>query len=352
MVVRLLIHLTILMSVIITSKLKAQTKDAPFKTEILVQDSLTFFGDLAIVDDWLFAQLEGQEFGIRAYNAITGDLEYEFGKRGRGPAEYGSVTIQKGIFEHSLEVADASNKKNDVYDVACLKKKPPITKVHSCIIESKKTISRRHALILRNNQIVNHGPTPEGFLSLSEGDEFIRYLDTIPADVANKYKKPIRVTMSMSGRLAKSPDGSKFAYFADTFDRALFYGIVGDSVVQLHEQKHTYLPDFDVIDYGASSVLMPSLKFKGGFYSPTSSSKRYFVLYSGRTAEDVELQEGAEWRGFSNRIIAYDWDGTEQGDFYIDKDVFIIDVSEDEKEFYAIHVNRKLEQFIIKATLN
>ena len=333
-------------------RLNAQISVTPFETEILVQDSLAFFGDLAIVDDWLFAQLEGQEFGIRAYNAKTGVFEYEFGKRGRGPAEYGSVTIQKGIFKHSLEVADASNDKNDVYDVNCLKKKPPISKVHNCIIESEKTISRRHALILRNNQIVNHGPTPEGLLSLSDGGEFIRYLDTIPSDVANKYKKPNRVTMSMSGRLAKIPDGSRFAYFANTFDRALFYGIVGDSVVQLHEQKHTFLPEFDVIDYGASSVMMRSIKFKGGFYSPTASSKRYFVLYSGRTAEDVELQEDTDWRGFSNRIIAYDWDGIEQGDFYIDKDVFIIDISEDEKELYAIHVNSKSEQFIIKATLN
>ena len=322
------------------------------ETQTLIQDSLFFPSDLAYADGWLFAKAEMSEYGIVIINPDTGEFEYQFGKQGRGPAEYSNnFTIQRGPGSRTLEVSDTGNRKNDIYSIDCLKEKPIASLVHTCIINSAKIMASRQALILDNKTIVNHGSTPDGILFLSKGNLKLNYLDTIPQEIKSEYKKPIHSAFAMTGRIAASSDRTKFAYFADSYDRILFFDKKGDEVALIKEKKFTFLPQFNVKDFGSSSYMEASDDYKGAFYSPITRNESYYVLFSGKTSSDINQKGGPEWRASSNRIKIYNYSGVEKGEIILDKDVFVIELTENENQLFAMHINQNLINTIIKAEI-
>lgn len=321
--------------------LQAQSLYKKIETKILVQDSLLLPSDLALVDDWLFVKAEMTTTKIVVVDAKTGDLIYQFGREGRGPAEYSNAfTIQKGISGSTLEVSDVINRKNDVYNVSCLKKKPKKSEVYKCILFSIKNTASRHSLILNERLVLNHGRDVNGNLYLSHDVQVTQYLNSIPPEISKKYAKPIHRILSMTGRLTANYNRDRFAYFADTFDWALFFSFDGTDAKLIKEKSFTYLPEFDTDDLGASSVMRASSKFRGGYYSPVSSEENYFVIYSGKTLDDISDDKDmnvADWRGHSNQILTYSFEGEKGRKYILDREVFIIEVSKDEDRLYGIH---------------
>lgn len=91
---------------------------------------------LALIDDLLFVVVEGEEYGIKVYDTSGGKFVTEFGRKGRGPAEYLAYSIQRGPGEGLLEISDASNRKNDIYNVDCIRSSQSIQMIRSCIVKT------------------------------------------------------------------------------------------------------------------------------------------------------------------------------------------------------------------------
>jgi len=102
---------------------------------------------------------------------------------------------------------------------------------------------------------------------------------------------------------------------------------------------------------GDSSILIEGSGYTFTFGSPDAGSENYYVLFSGKTSNDTELNSDAEWRAFTNRITVYNWHGVQEREFFLDKDVFIITVSQDEKTIYGIHYDSDMTPSIIKADI-
>jgi len=332
----------------------AQNVSKLYETKVFIEDSLFVPTDLAYIEGWLFTKSEGAEYGIKIFNAKTGEFEYELGRQGRGPAEYtNNFTIQKGPDNNTLEVSDSGNRKNDIYNIDCLKSKPSKDRAYTCILSSVKNIASRQALVLDEKLVVNHSSTPEGILFLSKGETKMNYLDTIPEEINLSYKKPIHRAFAMTGRMAANSERTAFAYFADSFDRILFYEREEQQIELVKEQKYSFLPQFKVHDFGASSYMEPSDEYRGAFYSPVVSDHMYYVIYSGKSLEDVSNQkdmEVAEWRGHSSKIQIYDFNGVKNDEFTLDKEVFIIEVNNEGTVLFSIHFDGR-NYSILRSTL-
>lgn len=321
-----------------------QLEAIPNLSEVLVQTST-----MAYAEGWLFIQDQASDFGIQVYDPNTGIKEYEFGRKGRGPGEYLSILVHSGPGPDRLEVTDVTNRKNDIYNVSCLKAKPPVSQAHKCIEATESNVASRQAMILQEDLILNQGATTEGILFVSSGNNIKEQLANTPIAIRNKYERPIHEAMAMTGWLSANPDRTRIAYFADSFDRALFYKRTGDRLKLIKEHKFSFLPEFDVKDYGGSSMLTPSEQYRAAFEHPVGGSKHYFVLYSGKSSEDLTSDEDA--RSFTNRIRVFDWEGNELQEIFLDRNIAILTVSHDESTIYGVTFNADDEATFVKAAI-
>lgn len=322
-------------------------------TEIINIEDFLLPSGLVVIDNLLFIKNERQDPGIVVYDLLKKKEIFRFGKIGRGPAEYLNFTIHNGPGEDLLEISDTANRKNDVYDVSCIKQNLDLETISNCIVYSVANAASGIALIQSRDKdiLFNKGSSPEGILWVSEKENIQRYLTDVPEAVKENYKKLIQASLASSGKIAANYERNSFAYFADSFDWALFYGLKSDTLELIKEHSYSYVPDFEVIDYGASSYLETGENYKAAFASPAAGKSHYFVLYSGKTAEDVEMTEGAEWRAFTNRIKVFDFNGNEIKEIKLDKDLFVITVDYNENMIYGITVDRELNPSILKAKI-
>lgn len=291
-------------------------------------------------EGWLFIEDQLTENLIKVYDGGTGEKVYEFGRKGRGPGEYQYFTIQRGPGTGLIELSDASNNKNDVYNVDCLKKKPPVSRAHTCIEKSVPTLASRQALIINNrNVVLNHGANAHGTLFLSKDEQITHYHAEIPLPVTEKYSNAMRAVITMSGRLAANPDRTKVAYFADSFDWALFFERNGDVMELINEHGFSYLPEFDVRNNG---VFIPSEDYRAAYRHPVSGKEHYFVLYSGKNVKEAEA-EGVLAPHFTNRLKVFDWEGNEVKEIKLDRAISIFTVNHDETKIYGINFNEDFE---------
>lgn len=328
--------------------LVAQSATEPLRSVVFIQDGLNMPTDLAWVDGWLFVKEESSGNRILAFDANTGKKVFEFGLAGRGPGEYLSFSIQKGPGEGTLEISDTGNKKIDIYIVGCLKSLSSSQRASECIKETHLVTASRQAISLTGNRILNHSALPDGILNTSENGRMTRVIAGIPDEVKNKYTRPGHAAMTMTGRVTASPDRMWFAYFADSFDYALFFQHNNSETSLVRNHPFTFLPSFDVQVYdGGSAVFLPGPDYTYTFGSPDSGIENYFVLYSGKRSKDTALNDDAEWRAFTNTIRVFNRKGEMQRQLLIDTEVFSIAVSWDEQEIFGIHYNRDMVPAII-----
>lgn len=307
--------------------------------------------NIAYSEGWLFVEDQKEEYLIQVYDPETGDKVYEFGRRGSGPGEYQNFTINRGDDPGYLEVSDVGNKKNDIYDVSCIKEKPPVNRIQNCIIKTVSILASRQAFVLTNNMVFNHGPSDRSHLFLSRGEQVIQHLADIPESILEKYTLPTHASMVLSGRLAANSGRTKFAYFADAFDWALFFENKGGHIELFRELEFSFLPEFDVQTFnGGSAVLRPSEKYRATFRYPVAGKEHYFVLYSGKSAADVE-REGGLGTTFTNRLYAFDWTGTLSKEFILSEDISIFTINDDESKIFAITFNKDFEATVLSGKL-
>lgn len=340
-----------LILICVSLNLKAQ-----IKTKVFISDSLLISSDLVHVEGWLFVKSEMTKYGIRAYNAETGDFEYRFAPEGRGPGEYLAFSIQRGPGEGTLEISDVGNRKNELLNVDCLKRKPSLELLPQCIIATIPHNASRQALKIEEDLMLQHGRNVDGVVYTGEDKEVSEILVRTPENINELYDRGIHEVLSQTGSIVGSPDRNNFAYFADSFDRAVFFERSSEKLEAIREIEATYLPSFEVKDFGASSFMQPSEEYKAAFYSPVSGYDNYFVIYSGKTNDEVDTelrnQEGAEWRAFSNKVFVYDFEGRKMDELIFDRDLFRIEVDLNQEYLFAIQVDRSLNYNILKAKLN
>lgn len=332
------------------SNLHAQQSTRVFKSVDFIQDGLAMPLDLAYVDGWLFVYELYSRNHILVFDAKSGQKMMEFGSDGRGPGEYQTIAIQKGPGKTKLEVVDTGNKKIDIYDVPCLKSLSGGRSATSCIEQTALITATRHAVHVQDSMILNHSTSPEVVLSLSQNGRTSRSLAEIPAEVIRKYNRPNHAAMSMTGRLTASLDRIRFAYFADSFDYALFFQRSDTTVNLVHEQKYTYLPSFDVQEFDrGSAVFQPDEDFRYAYGSPDAGLNNIYVLYSGKQSTGEVANNDADWRTFTNQVNVYNWEGAKLGQILLDKEVFNIAVSTDESSIFGIHFDKEMNPTVIKA---
>jgi|AntRauTorckE6833_2_1112554.scaffolds.fasta_scaffold00169_25 hypothetical protein len=323
------------------------------KTQEIDIGSYFFLSELVIIDDLLFIKIDKQDYGIVVYDLTLEKEIFKFGRRGRGPAEYLNFSIQKGPGKNLLEITDSANRKNDIYDVSCIKQNLSLETLTNCIIYSIPNSATSQALTFSNESemVFNKGSSVDGILWESEKEVIVRYLKDAPNKLKEKYERPIHSSLASTGKITANYKRDRFAYFADSFDWSLFYELDSDSLRLINENTYSYLPDFEVIDFGSSSYLETGEEYKAAFASPVAGQSHYFVLYSGKTSEDVEMTEGAEWRAFTNRVKVFDFNGNEIQEIILDEDLFIITVNYDESMIYGITIDRELNPSILKAEI-
>ena len=290
------------------------------------------------------------ESGIKVYNAHSGSLEYEFAPVGRGPAEYLAFSIQRGPGEATLEISDIANRRNDLLDIECLKRKPPQNLLFQCIDESQKNYASRQALIIEDELLFNHGSEPDGVVFLSDESGIISFLVTTPVEIINKYERTIHQAMSQTGSVATNTERSHFAYFADSYDRAVFFKYENKEMITIKVQQPTFFHEFDIIQLGDGTIMQEAKEYRAAFTFSSASDDHFYALYSGKKYSDT--QEAAFNRTpFTKRIKQYKLNGDFVRDIYLDKEVFTLDVDRANSTIYAIAVDSNDNYQVIKGKI-
>jgi hypothetical protein len=280
------------------------------------------------------------ESGIKVFNADSGNLEYEFAPVGRGPAEYLAFSIQRGPGEATLEISDTANRRNDLLDLECLKRKPPQNLLFQCIIESKKNYASRQALIIEDELLFNHGSEPDGVVFLSNETGIISFLVTTPVEINNKYERTIHQAMSQTGSIAANTERSHFAYFADSYDKAVFFKYENKMMITIKALQPTFFPEFDIIQLGDGTIMQEAKEYQAAFTFSTASDDHFYALYSGKKYT-ISQESTFNRTPFTKRIKQFKLNGDFVRDIYLDKEVFTLDVDKANSTIYAIAVDSK-----------
>jgi len=215
-------------------------------------------------------------------------------------------------------------------------------------------MTSREAVILNDSLVFNTGATPNGVLFLSRGDKITKRLDTIPKEIQAIYDRSQSAAMAMGGYLGSNRDRTRIAFFASHYDKFAIYGYspASQSVVLIYAHDYSFLPRFDVFDYGQSYALSPLEDARFAYKRPVSGNTYIYVPFSGKTNDDIEEAEDVEWRAFTHRIKVYDWNGTEIKELLLNYEISHIAVNDEESILYGITFNNNLEAAIVKATLD
>ncbi len=155
----------------------------------------------------------------------------------------------------------------------------------------------------------------------------------------------------MTSWLTASLDRTRFVYFVDSFDYALFFQRSDTTVDLVHEKKYTYLPSFDVQEFDRGSAVFQSAEdFRYAYGSPDAGMNNIYVLYAGKQSTGEVANNDAVWRAFTNQVHVYNWEGAKPGQISLDKEVFNIAVSTDEKTIFGIHFDKEMNPTVIKGT--
>ncbi|WP_018128276.1 BF3164 family lipoprotein [Balneola vulgaris] len=329
--------------------------DSPISGRTIFEDELIYPSDLVVVGDYLFVKdlLESTgEYGVKTFSLKDEKKVNEFITIGRGPSEYLNINIRNGPLDRTIEITDSRNRKNDIYSVDCLVTVETGKSISKCLKASRRNMTSREAIVLNDSLVINTASSAKGVIFLSLEGKILNHIDEIPTEILKKYKNPSVAAMVMGGYLVANKTRTRIAYFAKYYDQVYFLENSDAGMAIIKEYHFTHLPEFIVLNEGGSSYMEPSDKAKFGYKSPYPTENYVYVLYSGKTLDDVEESEDIEWRAYANRIKIFDWNGVEKGEILVNEVLSSIAVSTDSREIYGVTTDRALNSSIIKYTVN
>jgi len=151
-----------------------------------------------------------------------------------------------------------------------------------------------------------------------------------PIDKEHKNESKIALGLAYQGLITIKPDRTRFAFAASSSGNFEIYKVLGNDFKRV-SQKIYFLPKY-MNDNNKGVVFLKNNK--RGFISIASTGKYIYVVYSGRSREDYEMDT---YNG--DNILVYDWDGHPILRFKLERDIKNMALNKDGKEIFAYSIN-------------
>lgn len=138
-----------------------------------------------------------------------------------------------------------------------------------------------------------------------------------------------RVSVFRNGQQKFSPDGTKLATCISNGCAIAMYDC-SDSSLNERAMLAYYPPVFSLTDYDYQKTAL-SLDSRAGFLDVACTDKYVYALYSGRVLSDDLFTAY-----YGNHIFVYDWDGNPVKHYVLDKDLFMLNIDEDNGTLYGV----------------
>lgn len=271
------------------------------------------------------------------YVNIQNDSLYRFGTRGQGPNEFIYPYTLQHLNDTSFAAFDLNAKKFCLFHLE--NNTINVTEQYS-VINAKSLLSFDFKKI-SNNSYLGFGPYPqEMFIIIDTLGKVKRSFFEFPYKDKNekKIKNDLRA-MAYQGLVNFNISNNKLLYAPTFGDIIHVYQIDQDNMRIVYKQENSY-PVYKTEENADSYSAPLSVSNVGGYISSSTTSKYFYLLYSGTTLKDL-IKTKNEFSG--NTVIVYNWVGEKVKTFSLDIACKNICVTPDDKLLYAIAENPEPE---------
>lgn len=138
------------------------------------------------------------------------------------------------------------------------------------------------------------------------------------------FDKSLKI-LSNQGRMTKSPNANKYAFFINNSSNIDFVEVTNNKInilKLLRERDPIYTP----VQEGSMKMVYPDRKSAVGYIDITSGENYVYALYSDNTIE----------KGYNSNIVhVFDWNGSPKKKYILTKEAYYITIDEINKRLYA-----------------
>lgn len=284
------------------------------------------------------------EYFFYTYSLIDKKLSEGFLRKGRGPGEAIGVSTS-GIYKNMLWAYGVTLKKILITNVESLLKT-----TESISFDEYKVTQQYFKMTLSDSLHI---------IAISQFNNENNKLDVVNLltgektnEIGTFYKIPERLNVqavkdAYSGEIIIRPAGNKVALARNYSDLLEIY--------DLTTNKHRAIQGPDVFDVAfvqkrrKDHYYMGTIKeTRSAFINITATNQYIYLLYSGHIRKNHSKEDMNKWVN-GKYIFIYDWDGKPIKKLVLDKYIFSIGVSKDNKTIYSYDNNNG---HIIKAGIN
>ncbi|MDR0700349.1 MAG: TolB-like 6-bladed beta-propeller domain-containing protein [Tannerella sp.] len=205
-------------------------------------------------------------------------------------------------------------------------------------IEKKFTYenSKCMEIVKMNNNYIATGLFNEGMFALWNNNSFLCYMYEYPNDNVDN-KKMASKAMAYQGKMLVNEHLDRLIFCSSKFSYFELFQFDTNNVNSIKKNyagkyEYTISPDDNII------FAHPYENNREGYIDAYATDERIYLLYSGRSIEDVNVTTH-EKACLSNQIIVYDWDGNPVIRYETDVDLKKICVNNADNTIYAISYN-------------
>ncbi len=152
-----------------------------------------------------------------------------------------------------------------------------------------------------------------------------------PYNKEHRNESKIALGLAYQGLITIKPDRTRFAFAASSSGNFEIYELLSNDFERV-SQKIYFLPKY-MNDNNKSTVFLKNNK--RGFISIASTEEYIYVVYSGRSREDYEMDT---YNG--DNILVYDWNGHPLLRFKLERNIKNMALDKDGKKMFAYSINQ------------
>lgn len=159
-----------------------------------------------------------------------------------------------------------------------------------------------------NGYYFSTGIFEEGLFGIWDESNFINYAMNYPQDNVNN-KNEASKGLAYQGKLLANKELNRLFFCSSLFSYFELFKINSD-INNISSIKKSYIGEYNYVSSEDENIIFarPYQTNREGYIDAVATNDKIFLLHSGRTIEDVGIENREQTR-LANHILVYDWDG-------------------------------------------
>lgn len=244
---------------------------------------------------------------------------------GNGPEEFVNIILTQKLSDSTLMFMDANS--SQLFQLNII--------TGEVIKDLKYDNGRCLTMVKNDNCYFSTGIFEEGMFGIWKDNEFVRHVFDYPDDKIDN-KNNASKGLAYQGKLLVNDNLDRLFFCSSLFSYFELFEVNCENI-EIKSLKKSYIGEYEYVPSQDENLVFahPVKGNRQGYIDAVSTNELIYLLYSGRSIEDVGINNQEETR-LANQILVYDWDGNPIIKYETDVDLKNICINNDSNIIYGV----------------